>query len=203
MPDGAHLRPRPPSGLRLSLPVFGHLALRRLFSAVLPFSVRTGLLELEVGTALIRAQAAWAGEGAQEGTPRGTVLPSPGPGKLPALQSPLSCFTLSPGLGCRVRRVLWAPAVSSPSFSGRSWLVGDPWASGQAGHPARLPGGLSSPVQSGSRREAGGFVGVGRELLGPARGPLAFPGSLRPPLGKAQALWCPAPLSHPWSIPDH
>ena len=62
------------------------------------------------------------------------MLPAPGPGQLLALHSPLSCFTLSPGLGRRARRVLRAPAVSSPSFSGRSWLAGDPGASGQAGH---------------------------------------------------------------------
>lgn len=87
-----------PRGLRPGSPRLAVLPVRHVFSAVLPFSIRMGLLELEVGTAPIWAQAAWAGEGAHEGTRRGLALPSAGPRLLPALQSPLSCFILSPDL---------------------------------------------------------------------------------------------------------
>ena len=103
MPHGVHIRPHLLSGALAWVSLFlAVLPVRRVFSAVLPFSIRMGLLELEVGTAPVWAQAAWAGEGAHEGTRRGLALPSPGPRLLPALQSPLSCFILSPDLVHRI-----------------------------------------------------------------------------------------------------
>ena len=103
MPDGVHIRPHLPSGALDWVSLFlAVLPVCHVFSAVLPFSIRMGLLELEVGTSPIRAQAAWAGEGAHEGTWRGPELLSPGPRLLPALQSPLSCFILSPDLVHRI-----------------------------------------------------------------------------------------------------
>lgn len=145
-----------------------------------PFSVRTGLLELEVGTAFHQGLSRQARGG-------GTRGHSEGHGGCP-LQAPGSCLPCSlPSLASPCLRgwaaaydECWAPAVSSPSAARLGWRpVGI--RAGRA--PSTL--GASLHLCKADLEERLGALWGGQRAAGTSSGPSCLPRESALPLGKS------------------
>lgn len=186
MPDGAHLRPRPPSGLRLVSRLWPSCPSPSFLCGAPLFLTEPGRWSWRSNsTHQGPSRLGWGGGHKRAPEGHGAALSRPREAACPAVSLASPC----PGAGLP-RTTSAVGTCSVLSLLQRAVVVG--WRPvgirGKAGTQHAFPGGLLHLCKA-DLEERLGLCGVGRELLGPARGP-CLPQGVQGPLHLAKHKLC-------------